>query len=185
MPALTSKPIAYILRNSGKSDEYFLFENRQKQSWDKYIGGHGMLILHVDYDSLAWADNSVNVFRNHQRMTIVPADNLLYTGTLSGDTWPQTGKTEFTDYSTPAAKFYNLNAEGNFMMNHSITEISESGELISFVFDEEALSVSQIDNGQWTMDNVIFDLQGRKIEQPSHGIYIISVDGNRRKVYLP
>lgn len=164
MPALTSSPSAYILRNSGKSDEYYLFENRQKQSWDKYLGGHGMLILHVDYDSLAWAENAVNVFRSHQRMTIIPADNILYSGTLAGDTWPQPGKTELTDNSTPAAILYNPNAEGNLFMNHSITEISESGDgLIGFVFDEQALGIEAVDEGQGIKDNAIYNLSGQQI----------------------
>ena len=176
MPALTSSPSAYILRNSGKSDEYYLFENRQKQSWDKYLGGHGMLILHVDYDSLAWAENAVNVFRSHQRMTIIPADNILYSGTLAGDTWPQPGKTELTDNSTPAAILYNPNADGNLFMNHSITEISESGDgLIGFVFDEQALGIEAVDEeGQGIKDNAIYNLSGVKMnkENVPSGIYI-------------
>ena len=175
MPALTSKPAAYILRNSGKSDEYYLFENRQKVSWDKYIGGHGMLVIHVDYDSLAWAENAVNVFRNHQRMTIIPADNMLYSGTLSGDTWPQSEKTELSDNSTPAASLYNPNAEGDLLMHHSITEITESSDkLISFIFDEEALGINSMGKGQNVMDNCIYNLSGQRLTKPQKGINIIN-----------
>lgn len=173
MPALTSEPVAYILRNSGKSDEYYLLENRQKESWDKYIGGHGMLVLHVDYDSLAWAENAVNVFRNHQRMTIIPADNILYSGTLAGDTWPQNGKTELSDTSSPAATLYNPNAEGNYLMNHSISQISESDDgLISFIFDEEALGIRSSLMEEGRGKGIIYDLQGRKWSEPAKGIYI-------------
>ena len=175
MPALTSKPAAYILRNSGKSDEYYLFENRQKVSWDKYIGGHGMLVIHVDYDSLAWAENAVNVFRNHQRMTIIPADNMLYSGTLSGDPWPQSEKTELSDNSTPAASLYNPNAEGDLLMHHSITEITESSDkLISFIFDEEALGINSMGKGQSAMDNCIYNLSGQRLTKPQKGINIIN-----------
>lgn len=175
MPALTSRPVAYILRNSGKSDEYYLFENRQKVSWDKYIGGHGMLVIHVDYDSLAWAENAVNVFRNHQRMTIIPADNMLYSGTLSGDTWPQSEKTELSDNSTPAASLYNPNAEGDLLMHHSITEITESSDkLISFIFDEEALGINSMGKGQSAMDNCIYNLSGQRLTKPQKGINIIN-----------
>lgn len=175
MPDLTSRPVAYILRNSGKSDEYYLFENRQKVSWDKYIGGHGMLVIHVDYDSLAWAENAVNVFRNHQRMTIIPADNMLYSGTLSGDPWPQSGKTELSDNSTPAASLYNPNAEGDLLMHHSITEITESSDnLISFIFDEEALGINSIGKGQSAKDNCIYNLSGQRLTKPQKGINIIN-----------
>ncbi len=144
MPALTSAPTCYILRNTGKADEYYLFENRQKEGWDTYLGGHGMLILHVDYDETAWAENNVNTIRSHQRMTIIPADNILYSWTLAGDPWPGTsGKTELSDKSTPAALLYNPNAEGDSLMHHSIFEISESSDgLISFIFDEDPTGIT-------------------------------------------
>ena len=163
MPALTSEPVTYMIRNTGKSDEFFLFENRQKESWDSDLSGHGLLILHVDYDSQAWYENTVNNVRSHQRMTIVPADNTLNRFSLSGDPWPGTSrKTEFSDFSTPASKFYNNNAEGNKQMNHAITEISElAGGRISFIFDEEALNtpfLSPIKGEEY-----IYDLQGRRI----------------------
>ena len=166
MPALTSEPVAYILRNSGKYDEYYLLENRQKVSWDARLSGHGMLILHVDYDSLAWAENTVNTVRDHQRMTIIPADNMpIFSLTLAGDPWPGTsGKTELSDYSTPAATLYNPNANGDKLMNHSITEITESADgLISFIFDEEALGLNEVHSSQSIVHSDIYDLSGRAL----------------------
>ena len=169
MPALTSEPACYILRNSGKYDEYYLLENRQKESWDTCLGGHGLLILHVDYDSLAWVENTINTIRSHQRMTIIPADNMPYHRfTLAGDPWPGTsGKTELSNTSTPAATLYNENAEGNLLMNHSFTEISESADgLISFIFDEDILlGIDEIKNEKLKMKNeeAVYDLSGRKI----------------------
>ena len=134
-----------------------------------------MLVIHVDYDSLAWAENAVNVFRNHQRMTIIPADNMLYSGTLSGDTWPQSEKTELSDNSTPAASLYNPNAEGDLLMHHSITEITESSDkLISFIFDEEALGINSMGKGQNVMDNCIYNLSGQRLTKPQKGINIIN-----------
>ena len=175
MPALTSEPIAYILRNSGKNDEYYLFENRQQEGWDKYLGGHGMLVLHVDYDKQAWHENTVNTIRSHQRMTIIPADNTLYSFSLGGDPWPGTsGKTELSDTSTPAVTLYNKNADGDLLMHHSFTEIREYKDgHISFIFDEEALGLEG--NGimeESINEGDIYDLQGRKIKRPSTGLYI-------------
>ena len=184
MPALTSKPVAYIIRNSGKDDEYFLLENRQQEGWDRYTGGHGMLILHVDYDSEAWANNTVNTVRSHLRMTIVPADNSLYSGSLTGDPWPGTSrKTEFSDTSNPAAQFYNNNAEGNKQMGHAITEISESADgSISFVFDEEAMGIESIQNLKFKIQDEVYDLSGRKLSRPAKGVYIIKNGQTKRVV---
>ena len=174
MPALTSEPVAYILRNSGKEDEYFLFENRQKQGWDNRLDGHGLLILHVDYDEQAWAVNTVNTVRSHQRMTIVPADNIASSYTTAGDPWPGTsGKNAFYDGVVSAATFYNNNAEGNKQINHTITEISESATgRISFIFDEEALGLGTIQNAKYKMQNEVYDLSGRKWTEASRGIAI-------------
>lgn len=183
MPALTSEPVAYLLRNSGKEDEFFLFENRQKESWDSSLGGHGMLILHVDFDSQAWIENTVNTERSHQRMTIVPADNSLYSGSLAGDPWPGTSnKTELSDTSSPSAKFYNNNAEGNKRLNHAITEISEQKGLISFIFDEEALGFESIQNSKLKIQDEVYDLSGRKLSRPAKGVYIIKNGQTKRVV---
>ena len=179
MPALTSEPVAYILRNSGKDDEYYLFENRQQEGWDMYLGGHGMLVLHVDYDRQAWHENTVNTIRSHQRMTIIPADNILYSGTLSGDPWPGTeGKTELSDTSTPAATLYNENAEGDLLMHHAFTEISESGDgYISFIFDEEALGLEDLKDSKDSKD-LKYNLAGQIVNcKLPRGIYIQS--GNK------
>jgi len=180
MPALTTEPVAYIVRNSGKEDEFFLFENRQQESWDSYLDGHGMLILHVDYDSQAWLENTVNTVRSHQRMTIVPADGYLskYKFSLQGDPWPGTSlSTEFSDTSYPAANFYNNNADGNKLLGHAISEISEADGLISFIFDEEALGIKTIHSSPFTIQSDVYDLQGRRWSKPGKGVYI--VDGKK------
>lgn len=138
MPAITDEPVAYLIRNSNGryANEYYLLENHQQTGWDTYAEGHGMLVLHVDFSSQAWADNEVNATASHQRMTIVPADNRLTRGSLSGDTWPGTrSNTALTDTSTPAATLYNANAQGQKLLGHPITEISEQDGKVSFLFD--------------------------------------------------
>ena len=173
MPALTTEPVAYILRNTGKHDEYLLLENRQKVSWDKYLGGHGMLVLHVDYDSEAWYENTVNTVRSHQRMTIIPADNSLYQGSLGGDPWPGTSKKKvLSDDTSSYAKFFNNNAEGNKRINHSFTEITETTDgYISFIFDEEALAINP---ATAHTDAAVYDLQGRKVNVQMENIQMVN-----------
>ena len=172
MPALTSEPVAYILRNEGKEDEFYLLENRQQESWDKYLGGHGMLILHVDYDKQVWHENAVNTVRSHQRMTIIPADNTLFSFSLNGDTWPgSSGKTELNDYSTPAATLFNENVDGDKLMHHSFSEISESSDgLISFIFDEEALNTIPLLASP--AGESLYNLGGQKVSAGYQGVAV-------------
>lgn len=139
MAPITSSPEAYMIRNNGNANEYYILENRQNESWDRYQRGHGMLVVHVDFDRHAWANNTVNNTASHQRMTIIPADNSLGHNDedLVGDPWPGfTGNTELTDNSVPAATLYNDNAYGHKYMSHPITDIAESSDgRIGFVFD--------------------------------------------------
>ena len=49
-------------------------------------------------------------------------------------------------------------------------------------FDGEAsTAIKAIDNGQLMMDNVYYDLAGRRVAQPTKGIYIF----NGKKVMMP
>ena len=141
MKALTDEPQAYIIYNDAHRDEYYLLENRQQTSWDKGIGGHGMLVVHVDYLASAWEDNVVNNDKSHQRCTIIPADNSFKTGSyvtakeLAGDPYPGTSRnTSLTDFTKPAATLYNEAPDGRLLMGKPIEEIKESGGLISFLF---------------------------------------------------
>ena len=61
---------------------------------DKEIPANGMLVLHVDYDKTVWENNAVNDTPGKQRLTIVPADNILTDKTVDGDTYP--GKSKST-----------------------------------------------------------------------------------------
>ena len=138
MPAITKEPVAYLIRNDNPKfpGEYYLLENHQQESWDAYAPAHGMLILHVDFNSNAWKQNTVNNVASHQRMTIIPADGKLSHYNTAGDTWPGTSKkTALTDSSNPAAKLYNLNSNGRKFMGHPIENIAEKNGLISFTFD--------------------------------------------------
>lgn len=138
MPAITKEPVAYLIRNANPKfpGEYYLLENHQQESWDAYAPAHGMLVLHVDFNSNAWKQNTVNNVASHQRMTIIPADGKLSHYNTTGDTWPGTSNnTKLTDTSRPAAKLYNQNSNGRKFMGRPIENITEKDGLISFTFD--------------------------------------------------
>ena len=87
---IEEKGVGYKIVNKENPDEYFILENRQNVGFDKYLGHaassmvskyetvHGLQITHVDYTRSAWSGNRVNANADHQRMTIVPADKVLY-----------------------------------------------------------------------------------------------------------
>lgn len=135
MKSLDDAPEAYVIYNEANRNEYYILENRQQKGFNKYAPAHGMLVLHVDFNSDAWINNTVNASAR-QCMTIIPADNTLSQPTNSGDTWPGKSKnTALTDTSKPAAILNTPNTDGRKLMGHSIEEISEANGLISFVYD--------------------------------------------------
>lgn len=138
MAPLVEKPEAYILYNENNRNEYYLLENRQPVGFDKGLNGHGMLILHVDYNESIWDNNSINTSADRQRMTIIAADNEYDTSisSLAGDPWPgESGNTTLTNFTTPAATLYNANVDGRKLMSKPIDNITEDeqNKTISFV----------------------------------------------------
>lgn len=136
MKPLAQSPEAYILYNDANHNEYFLIENRQPVGFDRGLYGHGMLILHADYQADAWANNMVNISKTHERLSLITADgNDAYTAVgMEGDPFPgRSGNTMFTDLSTPASTLFNENRDGTLLLHKGIECISESSNgLISF-----------------------------------------------------
>lgn len=136
---ITQQPQAYIIRNPGNPDEFFMLENIQKTSWNTYADGHGMLVTHIDYDAEVWEENRVNADPSHQRYTIVPADNALIHSAYSnaGDPYPGTrANWSLTDSTKPALRLYSPSDDGSYRLNYQIENIQEaSNGTISFIFN--------------------------------------------------
>lgn len=142
MPCIEENPVAYVVYNDQNHNEYYLLENHQKVGWDKVASGHGLLVVHVDYDQNAWYNNTVNNTATRQRMTIIAADNKLTDTTIAGDTYPNGGKYKaLTDDTTPAATLYRANTDGVKKMHKPIEDITEASGLISFTFMGGAVSL--------------------------------------------
>jgi len=154
MPALNDEGAAYIIFNEKETKEYFLLENRKANKWFKYFAdaeaGHGLFITHVDEDEDAREDNTPNDDASHQRMTWVAADGNYGTYSSSDKSWlisEAEGKGDFfpgtknvtsfngESHKSVGGKFFNLNTNNTYYMNHALTEISESDGKISFLVD--------------------------------------------------
>lgn len=111
-----------------KTNEFFLFENRQQEGWDAYIPGHGMLIWHIDYNQSVYVNNVVNNNKNHQYVDIVEANNRPGYRYEEGYTFPGTSNnTSFTAETTPAFKSW-----ANKAIDYPITDIAENDGVITF-----------------------------------------------------
>ena len=147
MKPIAESPEAYVLYNDREPNEYYLLENRQFTGWDGGLPGHGLLMLHVDYDEAAWRGNTLNMNPTHQRLTVIPADNNTvdnWSG-MAGDPYPGTsGNHSLTNHTTPAATLFNRNSDRTLFMNKPIENIQESADgRISFVALHPELAVPE------------------------------------------
>lgn len=120
----TLKPISeekrFFRANSDTSGEYWLFECRDKSGWDKYIGGSGMLIYHIDRSKrntgysttyerdltaeMRWIYNEINCRPSHQCVDLIEC--VPSTKSVSQVFWPSGTRTSFTKDTTPAFKHW-------------------------------------------------------------------------------
>lgn len=187
MPPLSESPVCYVVYNDAHPDEFYLLQNIQKVGWDSGSYGHGLLVLHVDYSSSAWLNNTVNDVPNRQRMTIFHADNVSYNGTvrskwiasLAGDPFPGTsGNMNLSDYSLPASSLNNMNVDNSSFMHKELGRIVETDGFIAFDFmgggpaiDTTCDRVDEIKN--MSKNGCYYDLTGKCIVgKVSHGMYI-------------
>lgn len=133
MKALSEGGETYIMYNDANSNEYYLFENRQRTGWDSELYGSGLLVLHVDFNKAVWANNMVNCttnsyFNDHQRCTIIHADNRdgsASVADLAGDPFPYGSVNCITTSTTPNTSLYTANTDGTYFMNKSILNITK------------------------------------------------------------
>lgn len=127
---------AYIIKNKGHEDEYYILENRQKTGWDSYLPASGLMITHVDYDADIWGWNMPNTSgkyedangntktNDHQRLTIFRAGNSSSDYGDSSDLYPYRSNNTLTKTSSPAATLYNTNSNGSKYMHVAIKDIA-------------------------------------------------------------
>ena len=157
----------FIIYNKANRDEYYLLENRTQKSWDTFLPASGLQVTHVDFDSTLWACNVVNTIGNfnnvfpgvendHQRLTIVHADNdddseyfssmtgAYYQQTEDTDLYPYKRNDSISNYSTPPAALYNKNLNGRRMLNVSINSIARNSDgQMSFNFIDFSTQVHE------------------------------------------
>lgn len=134
---------AFII-NTDKENEFFLLENRQKEGFDQYIPGHGMLVWHIDYNARVWQNNTVNNSASHQYVDLLEADNKQTPGTAAGDAFPGTSNvTEISGSTTPGLVYWSKKKS-----SIRIYDIKEYGGLISFKVEgaSEDSNESGLDN---------------------------------------
>ena len=187
IPALSDEGQAFLVRNDGYANEYYIVENRQQQGWDEEMPGSGILIFHIDYDPYIWASpygtpNSTY----HQSYTIMPANNKKSTYQAAGWAYPYGDNDQLTNTSSPAATLIHENTDGTKLMNKPLTQLAVTGGLASFEFTNNVTGLSLTPSPGLKGEERYYTLDGRII--PNHttlsrGTYIVRyANGEIKKV---
>lgn len=191
--------------NDASQNEYYIVQNIEKAGWNTYQYGQGMLVFHVNYDANAFSltSNSVNNKKGSPRMTIVPADGILYTSysiydetdnpsgtinretylnSMAGDTYP--GSQNVTTLSDES-NLVNFKPYQGSQLNKFFTNITETDNVVTFDFyNGTPSSIQEIDLEKEQNSRRIFTLDGRYAGNDLHalpkGIYVVG----KRKILV-
>ncbi len=93
------------------------------------------------------------------------------TGTMTDITNPSYGSVYVLN-STNGAGFYKLKSTGTIGANKAYLTYSGALAREFFLFGE-ATGIESIDHSPLTIDHSVYDLQGRRVAQPTKGVYIV------------
>ena len=164
-----------VSTSEADTTSFYMFETISKEGWNRYAPANGMLISEVTYDRSAWRGNTVNT--GTHRHCVVPANNDYNYKTANKHLFG-TANHEFTLNSTPAS----ITQFGK-AMDKPLTDINYDATTGKTTFHfrggGESVGVDEltIHNSRFT---IIYDLLGRRVENPSKGIYIV----NGKKVVI-
>jgi len=140
--SLEEQSQAYLIRNDGYANEYYIVENRQQTGWDQYLPGSGIVIFHIDYDEDVW-ENGLPNKPSQKRYTIIPANNITSYSRKDAVEWtyPYGENDSLTNLSKPAASLLHENIDGTKFMNKPIWNMEVTGGVASFTFIEEPTGI--------------------------------------------
>ena len=148
MPALADQDRAYLIRNDGYENEYYIVENRQPIGWDVNLPGSGILFFHIDYDPYLWT--STMEIPNSEQMKhyeLFHANNRNSRSVVAGWSYPYKDNNSLTNTSIPAAILNKENSDGTNFMSKPITNMTVTNGLASFDFTDTTTGIISVTTG--------------------------------------
>ena len=206
---------AYRIGFGDRDHEYIYLENVQRIGWNRSIRGHGMIAVHVRYtsDVVTSGDHPNNSPTSTRRVTLVPADGLLYSSYTANsriEQHPDQREEITAEYlesyrCDPFPGNLNVTAiggdaevrfttfDGELTIDQPIFDITEQGGVVAFTFVEDAVPSGITEHGDSSAgasSKRVCDLQGRLVAPSASSAYTnslrkgIYIIGNK-KVYMP
>jgi hypothetical protein len=186
MPSFDSSGKAYKIVNESNPSEYYLIENRQWEGWDFMLPNHGMLITYVEYNDSSWTCNSVNTSPSDHRYEYLHADghdyNFFHHLYRKPGQYGEDGRSMILKNTVyPYTDAEGVTSTIPKLFGNTISELSEHDGLLTFRFTDAASGVSSLNTDAYPVE--YYDLQGRKINEPGRGIYVVRYsNGTTKKI---
>lgn len=171
---------------------FYIFENNQKEKWNKYAPTRGLMITQVNYRPASWTGNTVNNGSNPHRYYMVPANDVWHA--LDADGY------EYSDYN-PTEHLYGRD-------NHAFTLTSKPASVTSLgvSVDKPVTDITLCEDGSATFRFMggnaigvptaggpctIYALDGQRVADDASfqtlpsGIYLVRRNGEVHKVVKP
>ena len=156
MPALADEGRAYLIRNDGYENEYYIVENRQQKGWDTSLPGSGILIFHIDYVPSIWTSTEVAPNSSSlKRYELFHANNSTSTYLTTKWAYPYQENNSLTNTSSPAATLNNVNKDGTKLMSKPITNMKVTDGLASFDITITTTDINELTTGS---DHLLYRL---------------------------
>ena len=155
----TGAEITNILAPSPNT--FYIYENRQKEGWDKYLAGAGLMITKIKWSRTKWEENSVNNTSSNMGVDMMEATANTSAYGKSTDLYPK-GATTFT-------KNANYQVTNIAMENRIVTfDVNGGGSSINLdveAVEAEAATIKRIENGHVVIirDGKKYDILGNRL----------------------
>ena len=153
--------VSNILNPSPKT--FYLFENRQKTGWDKYLPGAGMMITKVNFAMSKWLNNMVNNTSTSMGVDIMEAIKNTSAYGRATDLYPS-GATVFTNVK-------NYQVSNIAMENKIVTfDVNGGGKEVNLgvenVPSDDIQSTKELREGRVVIirNGAIYDITGKQIQ---------------------
>lgn len=170
-----------LIGNDPNPTTFYMLENRQKTSWDKYLPGHGLMLTKIQYSYTKWFNNTVNNSARNMGVNLIEADGQepdYYANGYSGkpgDLFPE-GATEYLKIA-----------------DHPIRNIEETDSVIYFRYkmEEKVLEPgTAVEDIALSLDVLaIYNILGQKqtttnMAELPRGTYVVVTAAGSKKIVL-
>lgn len=165
---------ALLIYNPDDKKEYFILETRQPSTWYPNYQGTGLLLTRYAFDEEDWDYDRPNNVKDKKRGLVITADKSVLNRSSNTSNLFGNGVNEIKGQKFWSGKDLHV----------TITEIEKNDDgSVTFLYDPGATDLrekviviatphSQRENSEKFGSAAYYDLQGRRVTNPSKGIYI-------------